>query len=269
MSTVTVILTCHNRKNYTEACIKALGDSGRGLSYVVVDDGSTDGTAEMLEGLKDQYRVRVIPGGGNLFWSGGMRRAIGYVRENRLKSDYYLLINDDVRCHRDALASVIEDSRQHNNSVIAGVTEGEDGTLTYGGVSYKKKGIQYVLCGLNEECDTFNCNFVLIPADIFHHLENFDAHYTHAMADFDYGFQIKRAGYKIFTSGRPVGICGRNTKKGTWQDTGLPRLTRFRLKESPKGLPFKEWFYFLRKNFGTKTALFRSLTPYIKIMAGR
>ena len=39
-----------------------------------------------------------------------------------------------------------------------------------------------------------------------------------------------------------------------------------RLKESVKGAPFKQWFYFLKKNFGIFTAVIHAFTPYIRII---
>ena len=38
------------------------------------------------------------------------------------------------------------------------------------------------------------------------------------------------------------------------------------LKESPKGLPSKQWFYFLKKNFNINYAVWKSITPYIRII---
>lgn len=269
MPSVTVILTCHNRKDYTERCIRSLSGSSAAVSYVIVDDGSTDGTAEMLERLNGEFPIQVVTGNGSLFWSGGMHAGIEYAKEKMPKTQYYLLVNDDVVCAADAVQRTIKSSIEYDNAVVAGVTVGSSGEMTYGGVCYKPRGIEYELAGLNERCDTFNCNFVLLPQIVFSKIDNFDIHYTHAMADFDYGLQIKKAGFPIITSDRPIGICERNKKGGTWLDTSLGRRERLRLKESPKGLPGKEWYYFLKKNFGLKTAMLRSVTPYVKILLGK
>lgn len=46
----------------------------------------------------------------------------------------------------------------------------------------------------------------------------------------------------------------------------MPRIQRIKKKESPKGNPYKEWWYFIRKNYGKLYAVVYSITPYIKIL---
>ena len=118
-------------------------------------------------------------------------------------------------------------------------------------------------------CDTFNCNCVLLPDGVIRKVGNFDPMYRHSLADLDYGFKIRRAGYKIFISESYVGVCNRNSSKNSWRDTSLTRLERIRKKESIKGSPFKQWFYFMNKNFGFLTAVRYSISPYIRIVLGK
>lgn len=118
-------------------------------------------------------------------------------------------------------------------------------------------------------CDTFNANCVLIPWNIFLMLDNIDPAYTHSMGDFDYGFMARRAGYTIRVAHQFVGICDDNPTRGSWRDCTLSRGERLRRKESPKGLPFKEYFHYLRKNYGVFTAVIYSTIPYIRILIGK
>ena len=58
--TVTVVIPTHNRKELLRyALMSALRQEGVALEVIVVDDGSSDGTAEMLAALTDR-RVRVV-----------------------------------------------------------------------------------------------------------------------------------------------------------------------------------------------------------------
>lgn len=269
MFSVCVIMTCYNRKEYTRRCIESLQTSDLEFQFIVTDDNSTDGTDKMLKQLQSRYSITILHGNGSLFWSGGMRKGMAYAKKSEKKFDYYVLVNDDVQFYQDVIIRTIEQSRMEEDAVIAGVTEDSKGDKTYGGIQYEKKGIHYHLVCLGEKCETFNCNFVLVPGKLFQLADNFDTHFTHAMADFDYGLQIRKLGSKIYASSCIVGICEKNKIKGTWQDKSLGIRERIRRKESPKGLPIKEWFYFLRKNFGFKTAVLKSITPYIRIMMRR
>jgi glycosyltransferase involved in cell wall biosynthesis len=58
--TVTVVIPTHNRRELLlNALMSALGQAGVALEVIVVDDGSSDGTAEMLASLTDR-RARVV-----------------------------------------------------------------------------------------------------------------------------------------------------------------------------------------------------------------
>lgn len=273
MKSVTIILTCYNRKEKTIEFIRSIYDDQYELYYVVTNDGSTDGTGDALKKLQsEKYKIHVVQGSGGLYWCGGMRKAIDYINEKKIKTDYYVLANDDVFVNKNAIREMVAQSERSNGSIIAGAVCNNKGNITYGGIRYRGQGIKYDLVKITDEdlnCDSFNCNLVLLPRKIFDAIGNFDSHFTHAMGDFDYGLRIKRAGYSIKSTNKYVGICEKNTLMHTWQDTTLTRGERFRLKESKKGLPYKEWFYFLHKNFGLGTAIVRSITPYIKILIGR
>lgn len=273
MKSVTIIFTCFNRKEKTKSFIESVQDENLDIRFVVTDDGSTDGTRELLQKIKeDGEDIDIVHGDGNLYWCGGMRKATEYVLSNGIKSDYIVFANDDVEVFDKALYEMTVQSEKHDGSVVVGVTCNQDGDLTYGGIRYKKHSIDYIQVDVTSEdlsCDSFNCNLVLIPYHIFEQVGNFDEHFTHSMGDFDYGLRIKEAGYKIESTRRYVGICERNPMASTWVDKKLSRKERLRLKETPKGLPKKEWFYFLKRHFGSLTAIMKSITPYIRILLGK
>ncbi|MBQ0041963.1 MAG: glycosyltransferase family 2 protein [Lachnospiraceae bacterium] len=273
MTSVTIIFTCYNRKEKSAAFVKSVQDENLDIRFVVTDDGSTDGTDIDLQKLIDRgYHLDIVKGDGKLYWCGGMRKAVDYILNKNIKSDYYVFANDDVDVFDHALYEMVVQSKKHGGSVVVGVTCDHDGNMTYGGIRYRKNGIKYDHVDVTSEdlsCDSFNCNLVLIPSQVFHQLGNFDEHFTHSMGDFDYGLRVKKSGIPIESTRRYVGICERNPLKKTWSDRNLSRKERFELKRSPKGLPHKEWFYFLNKHFGLWTAITRSISPYFKILLGK
>lgn len=265
---VLVLFTCHNRKEKTIKCIESLiaGNSEK-LHFIIVDDNSSDGTFEALESYEN---VTLIEGDGSSFYSGGMRIAISVAKKNKLySSDYVMLINDDVIFFENIISKLIK-LEEENKGVIVGATCDYTGKITYGGViktSRFKPSFKSVIS--NEkliECDTFCANCVLIPKNIFIKTKNIDTMYRHAMGDFDYGFSMARNGVKIYASNFFVGICEDNPSNGTWLDASLSRRERLRKKETIKGLPYKQYFYYLRKNHGLTVAIVYSLIPYIKIL---
>ncbi len=108
-----------------------------------------------------------------------------------------------------------------------------------------------------------------INSKIERDLNNIDPVYRHAMGDYDFGCAAKRSGYRILASNFFVGKCNDNPVTNTWKDSSLSRSQRLKMKESPKGLPLREWFYFLNKNHGFITAIVYSISGYVKIVLGK
>ena len=269
---ILVLLTCFNRKEKTEKCIKSLskGNSSINFTFIVVDDNSKDGTVEMLEKLREYHNIYIIKGNGNLFYSGGMRMGMEYaLRELEEVFDYILLVNDDVEFFDKCIEKMIREIKS-NSSVTVGATCNKEHLLTYGAIKYSENNsIKYRKVDISEyqlQCDTFNANCVLIPYFAFKKVRSMDSSYIHALGDFDYGLALKKSGLSIYSSSAYIGLCENNSIKNTWQDTTLSRIKRIKLKENPKGAPLKPWFYFLKKNFGFVVAIRNAFTPYARIL---
>lgn len=266
MTKILGLMTCFNRKDKTVNAIAKLISENPLIqfSFIVADDNSGDGTREALQTIPN---VKVLSGTGNLFYSGGMRLAMEKALNQHEDYDYCLLFNDDVDFYEGAIDSLIQ---KEKNVIWVGPTCDDEGHLSYGGViktSTWRPKFQIVKAETNEGtvCDTFNANCVLIPWGIFLVLGNMDSKYSHSLGDFDYGFFARKKGVIVKVSNQFVGVCIDNPTKGSWRDTSLSRKKRLQLKESPKGLPKKEWFYYLNKNYSLFTAIIYSIIPYVKI----
>lgn len=274
MIKILVIFTCFNRKEKTTRCIESLVKQNQGImfDFIAVDDNSSDGTAEYL---KMYSNVEVLNGTGQLYYSGGMHLGMEYAKQKSdiMQFDYCLLLNDDVDFFESAIVKMVSCIKGSADYILAGATCDNFGNLSYGGV-IKKRGYKpafEIVMGNKgmRRCDTFNANCVLIPIQIFLENPSIDSHYSHSLGDFDYGLRLFNAGIQIMVTDFFVGECNDNLPEGTWLDRGLSRKRRIHLKESPKGLPRKEWFYFLHVHFGLLKAVVFSITPYVKIMLRR
>lgn len=272
MEKIVIILTCFNRREKTTGCIRSIVNSNHEvkIEIVLVDDRSTDKTAEAVREIAPD--AHVVEGTGGLYWNGGMHMGMEYAMENIPDADYYVLVNDDVEFYPGVLDAMVKEL-EGKTEVLVGATHADDGSLSYGGIVYDgRKSLKLHTVGPDRPeicCDTFNANCVVLPAEIFKKAGATDPHYSHSMGDFDYGFTIKRFGYPIHVFHEFAGKCNDNPTAGTWQDKSLPVGKRLKLKEGTKGLPFRDWFRFLRKNFGLDVAIVRSVTPYIKILLRR
>lgn len=267
---VAVLLTTYNRCEATVRCLKSIYENNETIDFrfVVVDDNSSDETVSELSKLP--VRIKIINGDGNLYWNGGMRKAIKFALGSAEKLQYVLLINDDVIFNKGAIDRLVERLNVSKADVIVGATSDSLGNMSYGGVVKKSKVFaKFDLLKPTEEyeqCDTFNCNCVLMTAKAFVSAGNLDAKYKHSMGDYDYGMNIRRLGMTVISSNEYVGSCNDNDSSGTWRDNNLSIAERLKLKEGPKGLPAKDWFYFVKKNYGVLPAIYHSVTPYVRIL---
>lgn len=271
---ILAIFTCYNRKEKTKKCIETITkkNSGCEFTFVIADDGSTDGTYEMLHTLMDNADISILRGNGGWFYSKGMNAGMNYALQSLPHDfDYMLMINDDVEFYENCIQKMIQQSQEQNNAVVVGAMRDDKGRLSYGAVKYVS-GYKYRKLNINEwriSADTFNANCVLVPYEAFEKIGAIDSFYVHSLGDFDYGLSLKKAGYQIYQSNSFMGTCNNNSNKGTWTDTTLNRTERIKRKESIKGAPTKQWFYFLKKNFGIFNAIKGTVTPFVRIMIGK
>jgi len=261
------LLACHNRKEKTLACVEAFfaQETSRETDChaVILDDASSDGTPEAL---RHRFpRATLLHGDGRLFWCGGMRQA--WKEASRMDPDYYLLLNDDTLLRRDALEKLLALAPSPTISLIAvgAIADPVTGLWNYGGVPTR---IGATLDGTQpRKVRSFNGNCVLIPRLVYQKLGSFHPAYTHALGDYDYGFLATRSGIPILETTCFVGTCIRDKRGPVWQDRSISRRNRLLLLNSPKGLPYREWWVYCRRNGGWFWAL-RWITPTLRILLG-
>lgn len=269
---VAAILACYNRKEKTVQAITSIAQSNPNIhfTFFVVDDHSTDGTKNALLDLKGQYDIQILSGKEILFYSKSMHLAMKYIKKyNKGSFQYTLLLNDDVFFYPQTIERMLQQSQKNGHAVIIGATVNHKGIQSYGAIKYFPRSIRYRMLSPTEhtiKADTFNGNCVLIPWETFVNNESMDSYYIHGMGDFDYGMMLRSNQVTMYSSKEYVGSCENNPPEGTWLDPSLPVFARLKRKEEHKGLPMGDWFHYLRKHFGLRTALIRSITPYIKIL---
>jgi GT2 family glycosyltransferase len=182
--------------------------------------------------------------------------------------EFYLLANDDTLLDEDAVSRLLEVAPTPDARVIAvaAIRDPESGRATYGGIRGENGLVPPT--GKPETCETFNGNAVLVPRAVFREIGMFHPAYTHGMGDYDYGHEATRHGIRVIQSAAFLGACARNPQQGTWRDTSLSRAKRWRQLHGPKGLPFREWMIYNRRNSGLRWPL-KTLSPYVRVLLGR
>jgi GT2 family glycosyltransferase len=252
MKKIAVLITCYNRAVKTAECLEALYKNkfSENLSVFLVDDGSTDGTSDLI--LRLFPEVHVISGNGKLFWSGGMRLAWSEAAKGQFS--YFCWLNDDVNITPDCFSELIECSELYeDNAVVVGIIEDRvTREIIYGGTGEDKR-----LLFPNGECQiikNMNGNVVLVPRNIFEAVGNIDEMFRHDLGDVDYGYRAKSQGYSVVTTRCVVGGGNKNDICRV-RAPGVGVVARFKKLYSPLGSPPLIGAKFRLKHFGLLNAV--------------
>lgn len=112
------VVPVHNRRRMTARFIQLInGQTYPQLQLIVVDDGSTDGTSELLAQHAGNTLV-VLKGDGSLWWGGAMRLGMKYVLSIANPDDFLLMINDDVYIEPEYVDHLVGESLLSERAVI-------------------------------------------------------------------------------------------------------------------------------------------------------
>lgn len=278
MTHIITILTSHNRRELTLACLRRLEATARHagirLTAVLVDDASQDGTPEAVAAEFDW--VTILRGNGNLYWNYGMH--IAFDEALRQGADAYLWLNDDTHLLEDAMSRLLFtrkalERKLKNPVVLVGTTADKvTGEITYGGCVARSRLFRFSYRTVwdalaSKECDVMNGNCVLIPDSVARQVGNIDPFFEHAMGDTDYALRLRKSGFRLFVAPGIMGHCSPNPVSGTFVDASLPLRQRWKLIMHRKGLPPRSWLHFIRRHGGLAWPMYFAW-PYTRLVLG-
>lgn len=227
--TIAVLLTCHDRKTYTSACLRRLAEVTRhynaeathtpvAIAVYLTDDGCSDGTAEAARAACQDVELHIVEGDGSLFWAGGMRMAWREAMKESQRWQYYLLINDDTMMG-DNLYTELFAAEDYARTVYgrtglcSGITcDPADGKkITYGGDVFEGsmhgKTHRVSPTGTPQPVDITNANILLVPQSVVSEVGIFADGYRHSCADHDYCMLVRRHGIPALVTAHVCGQC--------------------------------------------------------------
>jgi GT2 family glycosyltransferase len=137
---VAALVVTYNRLDLLKEVIDALrGQTYSQLSIVVVNNGSTDDTAQWLNSQSDVTTITQDNTGG----AGGFNTGMRYIAEHNY--DACWLMDDDVVCSPDALKELLNALQKNDNiGFVCSKVVGLDGTpMNVPMVDQRKRGVNY------------------------------------------------------------------------------------------------------------------------------
>ena len=212
VETVFIVIAVHNRKESTKSFLNCLRQQiCSGFKAVVVDDGSTDGTQEMLE--QEFPEVVCLKGNGYLWWTGATNLGVQYALAQG--AELIVTLNNDVVIKEDYIQKLVEAHQLHPKALIGSLnlTQGEPPRLLYSGIiSHNPWTAKYVKRGrllepyggeFNGLMPTYSLpgRGVLISRAVFDKIGLFDEkHLRHYAADYDFSLRAAEAGFELLVN---------------------------------------------------------------------
>lgn len=209
---IAVIIPVFNRRETTIACLRQLticlkGDND--FTFVVVDDGSTDGTQQAV--LDSFPKAVVLKGEGDLWWTGAVEMGRSYSIEH--KFTHILIVNDDLEFASNFFPPLVEASLQHPNSLIGSIKIDVSDHQTVLCSGYFVRDICkhfidfYVGSNVREiqkdilKVDAIAGATLLMPVSVARDIGSFNTiDFPHNLGDLEYTYRANQSGYHCYTA---------------------------------------------------------------------
>jgi len=200
METVYILLPVHNRCEITRCFVDCLtSQTYQNYHLVLIDDGSTDGTREMVSAKISA--LTVISGRGNWWWAGALQQGYEWLRMQELdSSDLVLIINDDTEFETDFLERAVDLCRgQRESLLLAQSFSRETGQLVGDGVRVDWSRLQFAAATAEEEINCLSTRGLFMSSDDFVDLGGFYPNVLpHYLSDYEFTIRAYRRGMRLW-----------------------------------------------------------------------
>jgi GT2 family glycosyltransferase len=217
---VEIVMPVFNRRDLTLQCLRSLSRidrTGIDVHVIVVDDASTDDTAEQVrEHFPD---VQIVSTEGNLWYTAGTNRGIAAALLH--DPDYILCCNDDSIFEEKCVRNMVECAEKYSRSVIGAVLLDWDAPhkvrqvapkwqLTGGGYRHWRKQTIWTIPQKPWEVELIVGNCVLYPAAAIKEVGMMDEKRLIQYGDAEYTPRMRRKNWRLLIEPRARVFCEPN-----------------------------------------------------------
>jgi GT2 family glycosyltransferase len=244
--TVHVLVPVFNRLEFTRRVLDCLQTQKveEPLRLIVIDDGSTDGTADFLA---TQPNITTLKGDGSLWWGGAIELGLQHVLVGCKLLDWVLLVNNDTQFDANFVQQLLNTARTHAPAAVGSAICDEsvpDQLLSIGGVldTWRLRVRDKLEQPRRRDSakdphsvDVLSGRGTLYPVAAFPIAGTMNTVWLpHYLADYELALRMRNAGYKLLVSEATV-VLSENEYGNSYQPAGL--RDKFFTVRSPYYLP--------------------------------
>jgi GT2 family glycosyltransferase len=200
-----IILPVHNRSAITARFIDALiSQAIADYRLLVVDDGCTDDTIDIVRRRLPGDKLIVLKGDGNLWWAGALQRAYEYLRGQTPRAlDAVLVINDDVSFTPDFLSSGLAVLAANPGACVQAVGLDAQGRIVDRGTVADVARLLFRTAQPGEVPNCLSTRGLLMDASTFVRSGGFRPRWLpHYLSDYEFTLRLRRQGVRLLVDER-------------------------------------------------------------------
>ncbi len=249
---VEIVTPVHNRRELTLQFLRSLARidrSGLDIHTIIVDDGSTDGTAEVVSA--EFPEVEIVKGDGNLWYTGGTNRGI----EAALKynPDYILCVNNDSIFDEKCIKNMVECAEKHPRSVVGALLllwdtphrvfqVSPEWKTSFGGWQHWYRQTVWTVPQKAWRVDIIVGNCVLYPAQAIQEVGLMNEKKFIQYGDAEYTPRMRKRGWKLLIEPRARIFCKPNDAPSKLSKMPLKKMIKTLFFDAPNVHSLKRRF---------------------------
>jgi len=201
MNTLYIILPVHNRREITQRFIACLQQQTfQDYHLILVDDGSTDGTAEMVQ--QRIVSLTILRGQGTWWWGGSLHQGYLWLKaRTHAALSMILMINDDAIFDRSYLQTAVSLLHERRKTLLISNAFGEASRQLFdGGIHADWKRLKFAL---ETNPDKINCastrGLFMYVSDFLNIGGFYPRLLPHYASDYEFTVRAYNKGYALIT----------------------------------------------------------------------
>ncbi len=196
-----VLLPVHNRRPVTEKFVECLRrQTCRHWHLILVDDGSTDGTAEAVRSRIDS--VSVLRGKGNWWWAGSLQQGLNALTAmHPAPGDILLITNDDIQFGEGFLQTAVAVLRARPRClVLARAKNPLTGQIAETGIEADFRALTFKVAAEPERINCLSTRGLFLRWADAQAIGGFHPKLLpHYLSDYEWTIRANRRGFKCIT----------------------------------------------------------------------